>query len=171
MKSRIYEVKYFHPSGRDLPNGSHYQKGGFFAECKRNKDSFVLTEGAHEEQSAKYRGGIIMLADTINTIESSFDKDIIHNVVDNFINNDAITNREYIGAYSIGNFFKGKYVGKNGDVYDDKSVCVEVDGLSSKSLLKLAETIADNFRQETLLVKDLNKNKIYLRQSTHCLDI
>lgn len=24
------EIKYFHPSGKTLPNGSHFQKGGFF---------------------------------------------------------------------------------------------------------------------------------------------
>ena len=29
-KTSIREVKYFHPSGQKLPNGSIIQKGGFF---------------------------------------------------------------------------------------------------------------------------------------------
>ena len=47
-------------------------------------------------------------------------------------------------------------------MYSDKSVALEVDGLSSASLLRLAEILATAFQQETVLVKDLNKNKIYL---------
>jgi O-acetylhomoserine (thiol)-lyase len=38
----------------------------------------------------------------------------------------------------------------------------EINGTSCKSLLKLAELVAKFFGQETVLVKDLNKNKIYL---------
>ena len=72
---------------------------------------------------------------------------------------------EYVGAYSVGNFFKGKYVGDNGEMYDEKSIAVEINGLSSKSLLTIAEMIAKEFRQETVLVKDLNKNKIYTADS------
>ena len=47
-------------------------------------------------------------------------------------------------------------------MFNDRSICLEINGLSSKSLLKLAAMIAGGFRQETVLVKDLNRNKIYL---------
>ena len=82
---------------------------------------------------------------------------IIHNIVNKF--NDK--GGEYIGAYSVGNFFKGKYVGDNGEMYNEKSLAVEINGLSSDSLLSVAEMFAQEFMQETVLVKDLNKNKIY----------
>lgn len=77
---------------------------------------------------------------------------------------------EYIGAYSVGNFFKGKYVGDNGEMYNERSLAVEINGLSSGSLLKVAEMIAQEFMQETVLVKDLNKNKIYVADSIPMAD-
>lgn len=185
------EIKYFHPSGKALPNGSHYQKGGFLNECRQNANSFVLDEGVHGEQYglSKYRGGIIVFAVSVNAVKLSdnkfinaikqfvetnknrFRKDsIVHNTINKFNADDKRNSGEYIGAYSLGNFFKGKYVGDNGEMFNDRSICLEINGLSSKSLLKLAEMIANEFKQETVLVKDLNKNKIYLANADETND-
>lgn len=187
----IKEVKYFHPSRKTLPNGSNYQKGGFLNECRKNINSFMLDEGAQGEQYglAKYRGGMIVFAVNVNavqlspnklvngikqfveTLKNHFNKGkIVHNTIMNFNNDEKKNNGVYIGAYSLGNFFKGKYVGDNGEMFNDRSICLEINGLSSKSLLKLAEMIADRFRQETVLVKDLNNNKIYLADSNETDD-
>ena len=176
------EVKYFHPQRQTMPNGSHYQRGGFLQECRENLNSFILDEGVHDKQygMAKYRGGIIVFSTDVNAVEldknkiinkikqaittfkNRLKKDaIIHNVMNKF--NDK--GGEYIGAYSVGNFFKGKYVGDNGEMYNERSLAVEINGLSSESLLKVAEMIAQEFMQETVLVKDLNKNKIYTADS------
>ena len=70
-----------------------------------------------------------------------------------------------IGAFSVGHYFKGKYIGDKGNVYNEKSIAIEINGLSSKSLLTIAAMIARKLRQETVLVKDLNKNKIYTAAS------
>ena len=175
----IQEIKYFHPSGRkNLPNGNFYQKGGFIMECKNNANSFVLSEDIHGEQygMANYRGGVIVFSTDVNAVKlhdnrllnvikqflktqsQRFNKDKkIHNI----INKETDTN-DYVGAYSFGNFFKGKYVGDNGAVFNDKSLALEINGLSSKGLMRLAEYISKEFLQETVLVKDLNVNKIYL---------
>ena len=179
FRSKIHEVKYFHPEGRSMPNGSHYQRGGFLKECLDNRNAYVLDEGVHGEQYglAKYRGGVITFSADINAIELSPNKfvnkikqvietfkqrigrhKIIHSLINKFNKDDG----EYIGAYSVGNFFKGKYVGDNGEMFNEKSLSVEVNGLSSRGLLKLAEFIANEFRQETVLVKDFNANKIFL---------
>lgn len=176
------EVKYFHPQRQTMPNGSHYQRGGFLQECRENSNSFVLDEGVHGNQygMSKYRGGIIVFSTDVNAVEldknkivnkikqviatfkNRFRKDsIIHNVMNKFNDNGD----EYIGAYSVGNFFKGKYVGDNGEMYNERSLAIEINGLSSKSLLKVAEMIAQEFMQETVLVKDLNRNKIYTADS------
>jgi hypothetical protein len=69
---------------------------------------------------------------------------------------------DYIGAFSIGNFFSGRYIGDNGKVFDESSLSIEINGISSKGLIYLAEEIAREFNQETVLVKDLNSNKIFL---------
>ena len=181
------EVKYFHPQRQTMPNGSHYQRGGFLQECRENLNSFILDEGVHGKQygMAKYRGGIIVFSTDVNAVEldknkiinkikqvittfkNRLKKDaIIHNVMNKF--NDK--GGEYIGAYSVGNFFKGKYVGDNGEMYNERSLAVEINGLSSESLLKVAEMIAQEFMQETVLVKDLNKNKIHTADSIPMAD-
>lgn len=118
------EVKYFHPQRQTMPNGSHYQRGGFLQECRENLNSFILDEGVHGNQygMAKYRGGIIVFSTDVNAVEldknkiinkikqvittfkSRLKKDaIIHNVMNKF--NDK--GGEYIGAYSVGTFSRG----------------------------------------------------------------
>lgn len=179
------EVRYFHPEGKKMPNGSHYQRGGFIQECKQNANSFILDEGVHNNQDgmSDYRGGIIVFSTDVNAAELDRDKmlnkikqiittyknrfnrdSIIHNIM----NKSNEIDGEYIGAYSVGNFFKGKYVGDNGEMYNEKSLGVEINGLSSKSLLTVAEMIAQEFMQRTVLVKDLNKNKIYTAETIPC---
>ena len=109
------EVKYFHPQRQTMPNGSHYQRGGFLQECRENSNSFVLDEGVHGNQygMSKYRGGIIVFSTDVNAVEldknkivnkikqviatfkNRFRKDsIIHNVMNKFNDNGD----EYIGA-------------------------------------------------------------------------
>ena len=181
------EVKYFHPQRQTMPNGSHYQRGGFIQECRENQNSFILDEGVHGNQygMAEYRGGIIVFSTEGNTVESDKDKIVnnINQVITTFKNrvkNDSIIRNvmnklndkggEYIGAYSVGNYFKGRYVGDNGEMYNERSLAIEINGLSSESLLKVAEMIAQKCMQKTVLVKDLNKNKIYTADSIPMAD-
>ena len=182
-RQNVREVRYFHPSGKPIPNGSNIQRGGYLNECRQNKNAYTLDEAVHGEQYglAKYKGGIITFSTDVNAIQMSpnsivnkikqsvetfkqrFGKDkLIHKAVNRFNQNED----EYIGAYSVGNFFHGRYVGDNGEMYNEKSVSVEVNGLSTNSLVKLAEYIAEIFRQETVLVKDLNNGKIFLVDAT-----
>ena len=173
------EIKYFHPDGISLPNGSYYQRGGFLNECRINRNMFIIDEAVHDKQYglSDYRGGVIVFSTDLNAVQ--LDTNIIKNKIKQFIvtwrnrltkgkkihniiNDFNANNNEYIGAYSVGNFFHGRYVGDNGEKFDEKSLCLEINGLSSLSLLKIAENIAKSFGQETVLVKDLNSGKIYL---------
>lgn len=82
----------------------------------------------------------------------------IHGVINDFNSGE----NEHIGAYSVGNYFHGRYVGDNGEKFDEKSLCLEINGLSSMALLKMADKIAKSFGQETVLAKDMNSGKIHL---------
>ena len=75
------EVKYFHPQRQTMPNGSHYQRGGFLQECRRNLNSFIRDEGVHGNQygMAKYRGEIIVFSTDVNAVE--LDKNKIINKI------------------------------------------------------------------------------------------
>jgi len=195
----IVEIKHFHPTGgKEVPNGSHYQKGGWFSECRINNNSFdtnvpkqtfhineggeyIIKEDVHHTQYglSDYRGGIVVFATTVNAVKLSDNsfvnkiKQIIKSLQYRFGKDKKIDktvsgfNKEnkhddFIGAFSVGNFFKGKYVGDNERVYNDRSLAIEINGISSEGLKEFAENIANEFMQETVLVKDLNLNKIYL---------
>jgi len=175
------EIKYFSRDGSSMPNGAGIQRGGFLLECRLNRNAFTISEAIHGEQYglSGYRGGIIVFSTDVNAV--NLDKNrlknkikqilatlgqrlntgkISHKVVNKF--NKYNDTDEYIGAYSIGNAFKGRYMGEDGEQYDERSTTIEIGGLSSKGLLRLAEMLARTFHQETVLVKDLNNLKIYL---------
>ena len=160
------EVKYFHPNGNTMPNGCSYQRGGFIHECIINKESFVLDEGVHGKQSGmkQSRGGLVVFSTDVDTVKLN-DHKLTDNIKQLITTFNTKRSEERIGAYSVGNFFKGKYVGENGEMYNDKSLSVDVNGISSRTLLSFAELLAKKFMQETVLVKDLSTNKIYLANS------
>ena len=175
------EIKYFSTDGSSLPNGIGFQRGNFLRECRLNSEAFVLDEAVHDKQYglADYKGGIIVFSTDVNAVQLDKNKimnwlkqhiksfvqkhstgKILHNVVSKF--NKYNETEEFIGAYSVGNSFKGKYVGDNGEEYKESSTTIEVNGISSEALLRLAEMVARVFGQETVLVKDFNSNKFYL---------
>ena len=147
---KLTEIKYFHPNGANLPNGSHYQKGGFLYECRKNANSFVTDGSTSERQCGmgKHRGGIIVFPNTENA-------ERLANLIKQF-------DGEPLGAYSLGNFFKGKYVGSHGEQFGACSICLYAQGLSSKLLLRWAENIANGLSHRAILLKDFNNGKIYL---------
>lgn len=135
------EIKYFHPSGRNtLPNGIYYQKGNFIGECRENSKKFVLKEGVVPGQ--RYRGGVMVFCSDI--VDGS--------LIERF-------------GYTVGHAFRGKYLGQNGKLYDEKSFTIEITGVSSRDLLRIAEQLSAAFGREAVLVKDLNKDKIYLAEA------
>jgi len=74
-------------------------------------------------------------------------------------------NDDFVSAYSLGNIFNGNYLDEAGNVYSEKSTTLEIAGVDTKILFDIAEEIAVEFKQESVLVKDYNKNKIYLVNS------
>ena len=142
------EIKYFHPTGGSMPNGHPIQRGGFMHECRVNMDAYELDKTVHPKQYAPAgcRGEIITFStDVVGPLNDISDK--------------------CIGSFSVGSFFKGYYVGDNGKIYDERSVSVEVNGLSFKSLFELVELLCKEFSQKTVLVKNFNTNKMYLVDS------
>lgn len=183
MNKYFHEIKYFHPEGKDMPNSVYVHRGFFLNECIKNMDSFVLTEGVCADQGSlsKYKGGVIVFSTDVNAVQTSENKLVnkIRQVVNTYKNRlrrgkiigDAlksfnITNKnEQVTNYTVGSSFKGSYLGQNGKIYNENSISIEINGLSSESLLALAEILYKSFNQECVLVKDLNKNKIYLADS------
>ncbi|SMC08408.1 hypothetical protein [Nitratiruptor tergarcus] len=64
--------------------------------------------------------------------------------------------------WSVGNFFKGKFLDRNGKEYSEKSISLYVSNISSQLLKELAGLIAKELNQKAVLIQDRNINKIYL---------
>jgi len=130
-----------------------------------------LWEGISPEQFGidKHKSGIIVFSTDVNAA------DLSKNKVKNLFSKKwkTITNRimkdkkmakhikskfKEIGAFSIGNFFKSRYI-KNGKVFDEKSISIEILGVPSKVLIRLATEIARKFDKDTVLLKDYETDR------------
>lgn len=132
-RNRIFkEVRYFSRDGSTMPNGIGFQRGNFLHEGKVNKEAF--------DADGAVSGIIVFPSPELDTGSIS----------------------DIVGAHSVGNVFKGKYVGKNDEVFDEHSTTIAVAGLSSKELLRLAANLAGLLHQQSVLVKDTTKNKILI---------
>jgi hypothetical protein len=140
---------------------------------------YILAEALHSQQYglSEYKGGITVFSTDVNAAQLSNNRFVNHikqvyktfqqrylknKKVNQTVNRFNASEEEYIGAFSVGSFFQGKYVSDNGKIFSEKSASIEINGLSTKALNVFAEMIANEFLQETVLVKDLNSQKIYL---------
>lgn len=132
----------------------------------------TVIEGIAPEQYEldKYKGGIVVFSTDVNA--SDINKNKVKNfimkkyltLVNRFMKNKKLTDivtKKFAGkinAFSIGNFFKGRYV--SGDkIFDEKSTSIEILGIDSNVLIRLATEIAREFKQETVLLKDFNTGR------------
>lgn len=118
------------------------------------------------------KGGIIVFSTDVNAIKLNDNglKNFIYQKLTslaNYINkNKKVTdllakNKNLHGmGYSVGNFVKGRYISKDGQTFSEKSTSVEIIGIESDVLIKIAENICSEFRQESVLVKNYATNSI-----------
>ena len=131
-----------------------------------------IFEGIAPEQYGldKYKGGMIVFSTDVNAIS------LKKNKVLNFLSKKYITftnrymkNKKLtkiiskkflndVGAFSIGNFFKGRYV-SDGKIFDEKSTSIEILGIDTDILIRIATEVAREFKQETVLLKDFNSGR------------
>jgi hypothetical protein len=137
-----------------MPNGVGFQRGNFLKGCADNANSFVLSENGFggNEMANDHRGGVIVFPSAASTI---LDNAQISQQLATF-------SQGFIVACAIEKAFKGMYIDGNNERYDINSTTIEVSGLPSKDLIRLAEQIAKELHQEQIFVKDLNRNKIYI---------
>ena len=65
-------------------------------------------------------------------------------------------------GWTIGLFGYGRFVAKDGTVYDERSTVVQIAGITTKELKKIALSLAEYLNQTAVLVFDDNTNKTFL---------
>ena len=63
-------------------------------------------------------------------------------------------------GYTVGRNFRGAYKSKNGITFNEKSFTIDIAGIDSDALVLIASEICREFKQETVMVRDFNKNKV-----------
>lgn len=66
-------------------------------------------------------------------------------------------------GWTIGKFFKGRYTAKNGKVYSEDSLSVEIIGITDDTLTETGEEFCRVFNLESVLIKTYSeRNQIYI---------
>jgi len=63
--------------------------------------------------------------------------------------------------YTLGRNFTGSYKNKNGITINKNSYTIGIVGVDSDILILIASEICKEFKQETVMVRDFNKSKVY----------
>jgi hypothetical protein len=148
----------------DYQNREYYSISGYLFES--------ITHGFEKE----FKGGMIVFSTEVNALYNKsgffskikgFFKSRVKALINVFKKNkklsDLLSNSEEVVAYSVGNFFRGKYFDREtGKTYDEKSLSVETIGITSQILTKIAESIAKEFEQKEVLVKVYDSGRIFM---------
>lgn len=187
----IKKINNFRRNGKDyIPNGPAFLVGNVLREIKQNENSFI-SEAVYGDQYGleRYKGGMIVFSTDINAVidtnsdgaltrlkkhilsrceslmQAIFKNRKILDLVRHWNRDFGSVEDFFIGALTIGNFFKGRYVSGD-DVFDERSTSVEICGCPSALLMLFAAKICEDFRQESVLVKDYNTGHIYLADAS-----
>lgn len=157
----------------DIPiyEGTYSSSAYFNASfCHKNKDRVYISEGIDFEPDADKKGGIIVFSTDVNALKLSDNKILnwlkqrIKTILNRVKRNkklDAIADKHNLVGWSVGNFLHGRYKGKNNKIYDEKSISIEIIGVDTDELIKIAEELCIEFIQETVLVKDYSTGRVF----------
>lgn len=128
-----------------------------------------ISDEIEHEYEPEESGGLIVFPLDVNAMD-----------VDNFVNSvkkfyhtweqclvpsierDKEEEKHTISTWSVGNFFKRNYTADNGDIYNEKSMSIEIIGVDYTAIIRISVDLCSEFKQETVLVKSYSNNKIMI---------
>ena len=131
--------------------------------------SFGLSDGVDWDIIYEENGGIIVFPTEVNSAKMSDNgfinwcKQELTTLLSKIIATkkvDPTANKDVFVGWTIGHYFNGSYNAKNGKNYGEDSISLELIGVTSDSIIKVAEKLCNVFQQETVLVKDYSTNRI-----------
>ena len=132
-------------------------------------ESSIISEGIEFEPAETEQGGMIIFSTEVNAVELAKNKFInwikqkvesLKNKFQSYKKIDELAKKYDLVGWTVGKFLSGRYTGRDGKVYDENSLSVEVVGIDTETLISLAEDICREFGQESVMVKDYNNKKI-----------
>lgn len=162
---------------REIPTIGAYsgQKGRTLSKCiyyKEDKEmasSKPYTEGIQFEPEDREKGGIIIFSTEVNAKELSTNAvanwikqkiSSLSNRVNRFKKIDRIGKKHDLVGWTVGKYLSGRYTAKNGKAFGEDSLSLEIIGVDTDTLFKIAEDVCREFNQEAVLVKDYSTGRI-----------
>lgn len=118
-----------------------YNGFGYLAHSIRYDENKVICSSDNllaEDASRNKLGGMIVLPANINDIPKCND----------------------IFAWTVGKYLHGRYKAKDGTIFDENSISVELLNVSVDTIISFAEELCKEFSQETVLVKLYGEDRI-----------
>lgn len=146
-----------------------------YSDDRRLAYSLNISEAIAFTEPENKKGGIIVFSEEINAVELSKNKVInwIKQKVNTLKNKltgkkkiDTIADSYDLIGWTIGNYFDGRYKEKNEKFYGEDSLSLEIIGVDTDTLVKIATDICKEFQQELVLVKDYSTNTVMFVDST-----
>lgn len=165
------------PNGYVLPgaNGNAYSSSKrLYESIKKTPKNVIATsmpmdEAIDWEVPKEELGGMIIFSEEVNALSQSSNKVInwIKQKVMTLTNRiryknkiDTIADNHNLVGWTVGKFLDGRYKGKNGKMYGENSLSVEIVGVTVDTLIDIATELAREFEQEAVLVKDYSGGRI-----------
>ena len=152
-------------------DGNAYSSGRYlYEQIKREITSRYLTEALDFEISGDETGGTIVFSTDVNAVPMSKNKIVnwvkqkvatLNNRITATNKIDKVAQNNDLVGWTIGKGLSGRYTAKNGKAFGENSVSVDLVGISTDKLLKIATELCNLFNQESVLVKDYNTQKVY----------
>ena len=137
--------------------------------CK-NDTTFVQEGITSDSPDKEHSGGIIVFSTDVNALDVS-KISFVNNVKQKLLSwKNRLNKNKYIDGlakkynlfgWTIGNYFTGRYTGKNGKTYSEKSSSVEIIGVSKNILVEIATDLCSMFKQESVLLKCYADDSLY----------
>lgn len=115
------------------------------------------------------KGGVIVFSTVVNAVKQSDNVfvDFFKKKLKTFMNSftaekkvDRIAKKHDLVGWTIGRFLHGRYTGRNGKIFSENSLSVEIIGVTFDELVQIAEEICIVMDQESVLVKDYSSMKV-----------
>ena len=117
-------------------DGNAYSSGRYlYNQIKRDNHTNYLTEGIDFEINTDMIGGTIVFSIDVFAIP--------------------------LVGWKIGKCLHGRYIAKNGKAFGENSLSIDLVGINTDKLLKIATKLCNLFTQESVLIKDYNTQKVY----------
>lgn len=156
MKYRILHIKYFSEGGRDrLPDGSHYQKGGYLHECELNAQKFRIPVAGYTLEDGIVSVAAISIFSAIMILPN--DAVIEKEKIIDLIKNEFMLLRATEVHFSTGRYFYGEY----GEAFNERSLCVGYT-LRWKEVVIISARFLAVFKIENALIKDVEREQVFL---------